>query len=227
MMDVFDVLIVEDEVSISDFHTYYLNQMPRFRPIGVARSLAEARNMLRLLKPQLIILDNFLPDGRGLDLLKEMISGGNMPDVIFVTAASDMETVREAVRCGVFDYLLKPIAYDRLQDSLERYLKYSNSLKAADNFNQRHVDELLNFQSKAQYHQDNLPKGIDELTLNKIKVIYQEDDVAHTAESLGKLVGISKTTARRYLEYCTSTSFLEAIIQHGRVGRPERLYRRK
>jgi two-component system, CitB family, response regulator CitB len=225
-MEQFDVLIVEDERTIADFHTFYLNQAAKFRPVGVAKSLSEARNMIRLLKPKLIILDNFLPDGKGVDLLKEITSSSNPPDVIFVTAASDIDTVREAVRGGVFDYLLKPIAYDRLQDSLDRYLKYTSSLRASDNVNQRHVDELFNFQSKTQFG-TNLPKGIDQLTLDKIKEIYHHHQVIHTAESLGELVGISKTTSRRYLEFCTASSFLEAIIQHGKVGRPERLYKKK
>lgn len=225
-MDNFDVLIVEDEAGIADFHTFYLNQMPRFRPVGVAKSCSEARTMLRLLKPKLVILDNYLPDGKGLDLLKEMISYRHAPDVIFITAASDMDTVRESVRCGVFDYLLKPISYDRFQDSLERYLKYTSSLKASDNINQRHVDQLFNFQSKNEFH-SNLPKGIDELTLQKIRDIFFDNTISHTAESLGKLVGISKTTARRYLEYCITTNFLQATIQHGHVGRPERIYNKK
>ncbi|MEJ2763860.1 response regulator [Photobacterium sp. MCCC 1A19761] len=225
-MELFDVLIVEDESNIAEFHTHYLQQTRRFRPIGVAKNVAEARNMVRLLKPKLILLDNFLPDGKGIDFLKEITTAKSPPDVIFITAASEMETVREAVRCGVFDYLLKPISYDRLKDSLDRYLKYTSSLRASDSVNQRHVDELFNFQSKNKQH-EHLPKGIDELTLNKIKEVFDIEDVQHTADSLGKSIGISKTTARRYLEFSTASGFLEAVIQHGKVGRPERIYQKK
>lgn len=150
MMELIDVLIVEDETSIADVHSFYLKQTARFRPVGVAQSINEARNMVRILKPKLIFLDNYLPDGRGIEFLKELTHQPQAPDVIFITAASDMETVREAVRCGVFDYLLKPIAYDRVQNSLERYLKYISSLRANDSVNQRHVDELFNFQAKTE-----------------------------------------------------------------------------
>jgi len=225
-MECIDVLIVEDESNIAEFHSYYLQQTQRFRPIGIAKSITEAKSMIRILKPKLILLDNFLPDGKGIDLLKDLTSAKPAPDVIFITAASDMETVREAVRCGVFDYLLKPISYDRLKDSLERYLKYSSSLLASDSVNQRHVDELFNFQSKAKQY-EHLPKGIDELTLDKIKEAFEAPDIVHTAESLGKEIGISKTTARRYLEFSTSSGLLEAEIQHGKVGRPERIYHKK
>lgn len=225
-MECIDVLIVEDESNIAEFHSYYLQQTQRFRPIGIAKSITEAKSMIRILKPKLILLDNFLPDGKGIDLLKELTSAKPAPDVIFITAASDMETVREAVRCGVFDYLLKPISYDRLKDSLERYLKYSSSLLASDSVNQRHVDELFNFQSKTKQY-EHLPKGIDELTLDKIKEAFEAPDIVHTAESLGKEIGISKTTARRYLEFSTASGLLEAEIQHGKVGRPERIYHKK
>lgn len=225
-MEIFDVLIVEDEANIAEFHSYYLQQTKRFRPIGIAKGLVEARKMAQLLKPKLILLDNYLPDGKGIDLLKEITSVKGAPDVIFITAANDMDTVREAVRCGVFDYLLKPISYDRLKDSLDRYLKYTSSLQASDNVSQRHVDELFNFQSKS-VQLETLPKGIDELTLEKVRIAFEEPEALYTAESLGKKIGISKTTARRYLEFSTANGFLNAIIQHGKVGRPERCYQKK
>lgn len=111
-----------------------------------------------------------------------------------------------------FDYLLKPIAYDRVQNSLERYLKYISLLRANDSVNQRHVDELFNFQAKTD-QLDGLPKGIDELTLIKIQEIYHhEPQAAYTAELLGQAIGISKTTARRYLEYCVASGFWKPVF---------------
>ncbi|NVC95288.1 response regulator [Vibrio parahaemolyticus] len=225
-METYDVLIVEDETNIAEFHSYYLQQTQRFRPIGIAKSVAEAKKMIQLLKPKLVLLDNYLPDGKGIDLLKEITASKSSPDVIFITAANDMETVREGVRCGVFDYLLKPISYDRLADSLERYLKYTSSLNSNDSINQRHVDELFNFQSKTA-HLQQLPKGIDELTLDKVTEAFDENEELYTADTLGKEVGISKTTARRYLEFLTAKGFVHAVIQHGRVGRPERVYKKR
>ncbi|CAH0530856.1 Transcriptional regulatory protein DpiA [Allocatenococcus thiocycli] len=225
-MEIYDVLIVEDETNIAEFHSYYLKQTKRFRPIGIATSIAEAKKMIQLLKPKLVLLDNYLPDGKGIEFLKDITATKQSPDVIFITAANDIETVRDGVRCGAFDYLLKPISYDRLTDSLERYLKYTSSLKASDNINQRHVDELFNFQSKSAQIQD-LPKGIDELTLDKVSMAFDSSEVIYTAESLGSEIGISKTTARRYLEFLAAKGFLLALIQHGKVGRPERVYQRK
>ncbi len=224
-MEIYDILIVEDEANIAEFHSHYITQTKRFRAVGIAQKISEARTMIRLLKPKLVLLDNYLPDGKGIDLLKEITTMDNAPDVIFITAANDIDTVREAVRSGVFDYLMKPISYDRLSDSLDRYLKYTSSLKASEHINQRHVDALFNFQSKSVRLQQ-LPKGIDELSLDKVTRAFDQPGVVYTAETLGKELGISKTTARRYLEYLLARGMVEAVIQHGRIGRPERVYQK-
>lgn len=226
MMDSIDVLIVEDEVGIAELHAQFLRQTMRFRPVGIASNVSMARTMIKVHKPNLIILDNYLPDGLGVDLLREIVAekGENKADVILVTAASEMDTVKEAMHCGCFDYLLKPVAYDRLKDTLNRYLKYHSAINAYDNISQRHVDDLFNIQAREKCS-ETLPKGIGELTLDKIKQVFNENcGVKFTAESLGDRVGISKTTARRYLEYCSASGFLSAENEHGRVGRPERVY---
>ncbi len=221
-----DVLIVEDESGIAELHAQFLRQTVRFKPVGIASNLAMARTMIKVQKPQLIILDNYLPDGRGTDLLREIVANktSNKADVILVTASSEMETVKEAMHCGCFDYILKPVAYDRLQETLNRYLKFNSAINAFDNISQRHVDDLFNIQARDKTT-GTLPKGIGELTLDKIKLLFTQNvGVKYTAETLGMEVGISKTTARRYLEYCTASGFLTAENEHGRVGRPERVY---
>ncbi|WP_207621624.1 response regulator [Vibrio ziniensis] len=226
MMDSIDVLIVEDEVGIAELHAQFLRQMMRFRPVGIANNISMAKTMLKVNKPHLIILDNFLPDGLGIDLLRSIVAdkSDSKPDVILITASSEMETVKEAMHCGCFDYLLKPVSYVRLKDTLNRYVQYHSAINAYDNISQRHVDDLFNIQAREK-SANTLPKGIGELTLDKIKQTFIDNTgIKYTAERLGEQVGISKTTARRYLEYCSANGFLEAENEHGRVGRPERVY---
>jgi two-component system response regulator CitB len=224
-MQNYEILIVEDDIRIAELHAQFVRDLPRFVSSGIAGNLKEARRMIKVLKPDLIILDNFLPDGLGIQLMKELFLQDNEPDVILITAANDVETVREAVRCGAFDYLIKPVSYDRLQDTLNRYLRYRGSLNASDDVSQRHIDAMFNLQAKENAFRD-LPKGIEEITLDKVKAVFSSPEIIHTAESLGQEVGISKTTARRYLEHCVSLTYLQAELMHGRVGRPERAYRR-
>lgn len=226
-MKVFNILIVEDEPNIADFHSAFFNHTPRLNPVGIARNITEARSMIAIMKPDLVIMDNYLPDGKGIDLMKELSRKENPPNVIFVTAASDMETVRKAIRAGAFDYLLKPISYDRLGDSVERFLKYMATLESTELVSQRYVDQMLNFQANLEESRESLPKGIDELTLNKIRDAFYDETVTHTADSLLEVTQMSKTTARRYLEYCAMSGYLQAEINHGKIGRPERSYRKK
>ena len=132
---------------------------------------------------------------------------------------------------GVFDYILKPLVFDRLKSALDNYREHTKKLVALETQNlnsldQSTVDQLLPRQNPTvnQPKATSLPKGIDPLTLEKIRSIYGNNDKGHTAEQMGELVGSSRTTARRYLEYLVSTSELIADVSYGSVGRPERLY---
>ena len=159
--------------------------------------------------------------------MKQLHFEKHRPDVIFITAASDMHTITDAVRSGVFDYLIRPITYDRLNESLTRYVQYRGSIKAKDTVNQRYLDRMLfATQSDSTPHAQ---KGIDPLTLTQVKEIFAAMDAQeyHTADSLMGLLKVSKTTARRYLEHGVTIQFLQAQICHGKVGRPERRYRRR
>ena len=225
-MDLIDVLIVEDDSGIAELHSEFLRQIARFNPVGIAGDLRMARTMIKVQKPTLIILDNYLPDGLGIELLREIVAQKNddKPDVVLITASSEIDTVKAAMHCGCFDYILKPVSYDRLKDTLNRYLKYNSAINAYDHISQRHVDDLFNIQAREK-NSTRLPKGIGELTLDKIKDVFIANcDLKYTAENLGDEVGISKTTARRYLEYCSATGFLIAENEHGKIGRPERVY---
>ncbi len=223
-----DVIIVEDEVYIAELHAQFLRQMPKFNPVGIASNLNIARTMIKVHKPRLIILDNNLPDGLGIELLREIAANksDDRPDVIFVTGSCHINTVKQAMQLGCFDYIIKPIAYERLKDTLNRYIKYCSTIDAYDNISQLHVDRLFNMQSRYKYY-NVLPKGINEITLEKIKNAFHENQYEkYTAESLSRYIGISKTTARRYLEYCFENGFLQADNDHGRVGRPQCVYKK-
>ena len=121
MTEPLTLLIVEDETLLAEMHAEYIRHIPGFSQIWLAGNLEQARMMIERFKPGLILLDNYLPDGKGITLLHELTQARYPGGVVFTTAASDMETVSEAVRSGAFDYLVKPIAYERLGQTLTRY----------------------------------------------------------------------------------------------------------
>lgn len=122
-MDSITTLIVEDEPMLAEILVDNIKQFPQFDVIGIADKLESARKQLRLYQPQLILLDNFLPDGKGIDLIRHAVSTHYKGRIIFITADNHMDTISEALRLGVFDYLIKPVHYQRLQHTLERFAR--------------------------------------------------------------------------------------------------------
>ena len=224
-MQTYEVLIVEDELRQAQLHAEFIREHSRFTAVGLAGTMAEAHQMIDHFKPQLILLDNYLPDGRGIELLEYLVTHKSDARVIFITAASEMETCSKAIGYGAFDYIIKPISYDRLKVALNRFCQFIDSQLAHSLVNQRRVDELYNLQSRTGY-EERRTKGIEEITLGHLKDHFLDNSVEETTESVAKVLGISKTTARRYLEYCVETHFLRAAISYGKVGRPERVYKR-
>lgn len=227
-MDSITTLIIEDEPMLAKILVDTIKQSPQFRVIGIADKVESAKKQIRLYQPELILLDNFLPDGKGIDLIRHTINTQYSGRIIFLTADNHMDTISEALRLGVFDYLIKPVHYQRLQHTLERFARYRGSLRSSEQANQTHIDALFNIQAKEQIAEPiSGLRGIDENTFNRVLQIFTDPQIVHTADSLAHFLGSSKTTARRYLEQGVKNNQLEAEISYGKVGRPERIYRRK
>ena len=224
MMEALTLLIVEDETLLAEMHVEYIRRIPGFGQIWLAGDLAQARTIVDRFRPDLILLDNYLPDGKGITLLHELMRLRYPGGVVLTTAASDMETVSDAVRSGAFDYLVKPIAYERLGQTLARYRQRKAMLAGNDSASQRQIDEMFNAYARGEPKVD-LPIGIDALTLDAVILLFADPEVHHTAETVASALNISRTTARRYLEYCASRRLIITEIVRGKVGRPQRVYR--
>jgi two-component system CitB family response regulator/two-component system response regulator DcuR len=194
------VLIVEDDVRIADLHRRFTERVPGCEVVGVAHRLEDAREIR----------------ARELEI-----------DVILITAAREVGPLKEALRGGVFDYLIKPVTAERFHDCLIKFCAYRERLKQGSAIGQQDVDSLLRPNaSRMTVGNDCLPKGIDGLTLAKVRGVFEEraDTAGRSAEDVGELIGISRSTARRYLEYLIAEGMLYAEAVYGSVGRPERRY---
>ena len=219
------LLIVEDDHRIAEIQRRFVERLDNVELCGIAHTLADARDLVDVMEPELILLDVYFPDGNGLELLRELRARDSGCDVILITAAKEVETLRSALRAGVFDYILKPLVFERLQEAVNRYREHLEKLSALNQLAQREVDALLprGTHDTDQPHQERLPKGIDGLTLDKIRDVVAGG--GHwSAEEMGARIGASRTTARRYLEYLVGTGELSAQVSYGTVGRPERRY---
>lgn len=220
------VLIVEDDVRIADLHRRFTERVPNCEVVGIAHRLDDARDMAEALEPHLILLDLYFPEGPGTDFLREIRARDMEIDVILITAAREVGPLKEALRGGVFDYLIKPVTAERFHDCLTKFCLYRDRLRQGSAIAQHDVDTLLHpSAARGQTAPDFLPKGIDSLTLIKVRGVFEQPQAAgFSAEDVAELIGISRSTARRYLEYLISEGTLYAEAVYGSVGRPERRY---
>jgi len=215
------VLVVEDEQLAAEAHATYTNRVEGFEVAAVARSAGEAARALAADPTiDLVLLDMHLPDGHGLGLLQRLRAAGHLCDVIAVTSARDLTVVRAAVSVGVVQYLLKPFTFASLRDKLERYARFRESAaRSGEVTGQAEVDGML--ATLRTPDQQALPKGLSGETLQAITDALSEAADGLSAAAAADLTGVSRVTARRYLEYLADNGLALRKPNYGQVGRPE------
>jgi response regulator of citrate/malate metabolism len=219
---VIEVLIVDDDFMVARIHTGFVERTPGFTVTGVAHTGAQALAEAERLQPDLVLLDVYLPDVSGLDLLAGLREAAPEVDVLVISAAREADTVRRALRGGIVHYLMKPFSYDDLRIRLEHYQQAYAGI-AGEHTDQADVDRLFGVAGAEK----RLPKGFSAETLKLV-----EDSLRHvgggaadvSAAEAAALLGISRVSARRYLEHLNETGKVEVTLRYGEVGRPERRY---
>ncbi|KKI93831.1 chemotaxis protein CheY [Bacillus sp. SA1-12] len=221
-----EVMIVEDDTRIAEINSRFTKKVEGFDVIAIASSGKQALELLEIIQPQLVLLDVYLPDIKGTELASIIRQTYQDLDIIMITAASEVEIVGRSLRSGVFDYIVKPVIFERFKNSLENYQKKLIKLNTNKNLSQEEITELwTNARTEDHRTLTDVPKGIDPLTLNKILLYLPSiNEEGITAETLSKESGVSRSTARRYLEYLISQREIVADLVYGQVGRPERRY---
>lgn len=215
------VLVVEDDPVAADAHLLYVGRVPGFAAVGRARTGAEARRLLDRTPVDLLLLDLHLPDVHGLHLARTLRAAGSQADVIAVTSARDLAMVREGVSLGVVQYVLKPFTFATLRDRLVRYAEFRRADGEAGG--QEEVDRAL--AALRAPGPAALPKGLSAPTLERVTAALREAAEGLTASRLAGVVGVSRITARRYLEHLVDAGRAARSPLYGQVGRPELVYR--
>ena len=213
------VLVVDDDFMVAKVHSGYVARTPGFEVVGVAHTGADAVRLVRELRPDLVLLDVYLPDVDGLAVLRELRGPTDDVDVIVITAATDVETVRSAMRGGVLHYLIKPFEYAALRDQLAHFAALDRRLDQLASAGQADVDQVFGARPRSA---PVLPKGLTAQTAALVERVLRERPV--TASECADATELARVSARRYLEHFVSTGKAEVRLKYGGTGRPERLY---
>lgn len=217
------VLIVEDDPMVAEINKSFTEAVPGFVVIGVARNGKDALAQIEKKAPDLVILDIYLPELDGVNILNWIRKEDKPIDVIMITAADDSSTVSKVLRQGVVAYIAKPFKFDRFQVVLENYRRYIRALVQKETLEQDDIDGILS--PRISGDEREMPKNFHAQTLKLITEHLLSHKEALSAEQVASGVGISRVTSRRYLEYLTSLGQVKMELDYISVGRPIHRFR--
>lgn len=217
-------LVVDDDRRVADLHRLYLEQLPGFEVVGMAVSGSEALEFVDRLAPDLVLLDIYLPDVSGIEVLRRLREERRPVDVVTITAAKDVATLRAAIRGGSIHYLIKPFTFNAFRDRLLSYATVSSRLGVVAEASQDDVDRLYGMTGPGRVGE--LPKGLSRTTCDLVlETLNARSGATLSASAVSDVTGLSRVTARRYLEYLAGAGIAEITLQYGGPGRPEHRYR--
>lgn len=227
-MSIIEVIIIEDDHMVAEINKTFVNSVPGFTVVDVAGTAGEGIKKTLSLKPDLALIDIYLPDHSGLSLLKELRRLNVPTDAILLTAAHDSETIVCAFRYGAVDYILKPFKFERLKMALESYSQMRVKLNALGSLSQAEIDQLKANRHLAVAEDESLgeiPKGLNDLTMKQVLLFMIKSPGSMSAEEVAEGLGLARVTARRYLEYLEAIGKVTVDLRYGSVGRPVKKYK--
>ncbi|GAA1409893.1 transcriptional regulatory protein [Glutamicibacter uratoxydans] len=224
------VLVVDDEPGTAAAHAAYVDRVPGFTAAATAESGQQALALLDQAQAagrgfDLVLLDMTLPDLHGIDVAKRMRGRGLTTDIIAITAVRDLGVVRSAVATGITQYLIKPFTFAVFAEKLENHRRFIAGMQAGGtDTSQAALDHAFSALRSAGAS-STLPKGLIPETLNAIgEFLAAHRGQAFSATELAAALGMSRVTARRYLEHLAEGNNAVKQPRHGTRGRPEYEY---
>ncbi len=219
-------VIVEDDRMVASINGQFAERTTGIQIVAVFHNGRDALAFLESSDVDLLLLDLYMPDLSGLELLEILRKQQRQMDVIMITAANDTKSLEKALRLGITDYLVKPFQYERFAQAMDKVVMRRKIVASGLDFTQEDVDKLLsvsrpNEQSKVM----ELEKGLQRPTLEKIRRCLQERLAEPlTAEYISTNTDLSKITVRRYLNYLIEAEEVSSTIDYSTGGRPRVLY---
>ncbi|GAA1567035.1 MULTISPECIES: response regulator [Kribbella] len=210
------VLVVDDDFRVAGVHASYVERVPGFRVVGVAHTAADAMRTAEETEPDLVLLDEYLPDAPGSAIIRTLGAA-----VIVISAADDAETVRRAVALGAINYLVKPFPPQVLADRLTAFARFRQQVDGDRRLDQNAIDRAFGALREGDSSAGALPKGRSAVTADAIRDALRSADEPLTAAAIADLTGVSRATAQRYLSDLVRADRVELTLRYGSTGRPE------
>ncbi|BFH68276.1 two-component system response regulator DcuR [Paenibacillus dendritiformis] len=219
------VLIIEDDPMVAKFNGMYVNKVPGFALAGTAAGIEAGWELVKSGNIDLVLLDVYLANKNGLDVLVNARKANLAVDVIVVSSANDHASVQTALRYGAVDYLIKPFDFERFREALMRY-KYRCIQMRQEGIRQEEVDALFHRRcGNKDWIGESLPKGITKETfLRVLREINKLEGWFSTAD-LAELTGISRVSLRKYLRFLEENNTLLSDVSYQGCGRPLQQYK--
>ena len=219
------VLIVDDDFMVAKVHAGFVGALPGFEVVGTAASGAAALEEVARLRPDLVLLDIYLPDMTGLEVLRRLRAGGSSADVIVISAARDAESIRSALHGGVLHYLVKPFDRRTFEARLTDYAALRGELRALEQAGQDDVDRMFSVARGSASPAPVTPKGITPETLELVRqALGKSGAEGLSASECSERTGLARVSARRYLEQLVAQQEADVRQRYGTAGRPERRF---
>lgn len=216
-----DVLVVDDDFRVAEIHKEFVERCDGFRIVGVALSAKQAIEDNRDLKPHLVLLDLYLPDAHGLEIADTLRRDSDC-DLIVITAARDVASLKSAMQHGALHYLVKPFQFAAFRERLAGYREFRQSLADDGGMSQPQIDRAI---GALRIQAPDLPKGLSPETLDVVERTLSDAGTDMTSEEIAHVAGVSRVTARRYLRFLVESGRAEMKSEYGSPGRPKHLYR--
>ena len=220
------VLIVDDDFMVAKVHAGFVSALEGFEVMGTASSGAQALAEIARLRPDLVLLDVYLPDMTGLEVLRRLRAGGSPVDVIVISAARDVDSIRSALHGGVLHYLVKPFDRRAFETRLRDYAALRGELEDLGEAAQPDVDRMFGM-SRGGLPPSSVPtpKGIAPETLELVRRTLEEvGPDGLSASECSERTGLARVSARRYLEQLVAQQEADVRQRYGTAGRPERRF---
>lgn len=224
------VVLIEDDPMVLEVNKQFVERVPGFEIVGTASDGNDGIAKVRALKPDLVILDIYMPGLNGLETLQQIRNEQLKVDAIAITAANDIPTIQRMLHHGAVDYIMKPFQFDRVKQALENYQLIRNRLNKYLTLSQADLDQLWHGKpstvttKSSQEWNDEMPKGLQEHTMKQVMLFLVHQQKPLSAEEVAEGVGLARVTARRYLEHLEKKKQVEINIEYGGVGRPVNRY---